>query len=117
MKRRTQRAAMKRILKLWAIVFAVGLAVPFGSAAAQATIINGAFFFTATGFGTGAPVDPVIGTVTYSFDNAANFSNVTTGVMVTNLNIAGTLGAGMSYVVQLRGSQGVKEDAPRGRTA
>jgi len=79
--------------RLWALLFAAVLSAP-----AQATIISGSLAFTATPFmEPGAPVDPVTGMVTFSFDNAASFANVTTGFSVTGLNIPGTLGPGMTY--------------------
>jgi hypothetical protein len=65
---------------------------------AHATIISGSFNVTASGFGAGAPFDPVIGTVSYSFDNAADFADVTIGFAVTGLDVAVTDGPGMTYI-------------------
>ncbi|HEX8013075.1 MAG TPA: PEP-CTERM sorting domain-containing protein [Casimicrobiaceae bacterium] len=76
-----------------AIVAAAALGAP-----AQATIISGNFDVTASGFGLGAPFDPVTGTVTYSFDNAVGFADVTTGFTVTGLDVSVTLGRGITYV-------------------
>ena len=49
----------------------------------HAAIVTGSLSFSATGFPAGAPADPVVGTVTFSFDNTATFFNATNGT-VTN---------------------------------
>jgi len=49
----------------------------------QAALVAGSLSFSATGFPAGAPVDPVVGTVSFSFDNTATFFNATNGT-VTN---------------------------------
>jgi PEP-CTERM motif-containing protein len=88
---------MAASIKSCAIGMAIVVAAAIG-APAQATLISGNFNVTASGFGPGAPFDPVTGTVTYSFDNAAAFADVTTGFTVTGLDVAVTLGPGMTYV-------------------
>ena len=45
------------------------------------------FSFTATGFGAGAPQDPVTGTVTFTFDNSAPFFNAADGAIVNGLEV------------------------------
>lgn len=55
------------------------LAGPMTAAAAP---ISGSFSFTASGFGAGAPSDPVTGWVSYSFDGAAPFFNAKNGDIV-----------------------------------
>ena len=47
----------------------------------QAALVAGSLSFSATGFPAGAPVDPVVGTVTFSFDNTATFFNATNGTV------------------------------------
>jgi hypothetical protein len=65
---------------------------------AQASIISGSFNFTASVFTAGAPVDQVMGAVTFSFDNAASFADVAAGITVTGPNVVGTLAPGMKYL-------------------
>ena len=48
-----------------------------GCTAAQADIVSGSLSFTALGL----PVDPIVGTVSFSFDNSAGFFNVADGGM------------------------------------
>jgi hypothetical protein len=51
-----------------------------GPLTAGATIVSGSLAFTAWDFTpAGAPVDPISGIVTYSFDNSATFTNVADG--------------------------------------
>lgn len=60
-----------------AALAALGLAGPL---AAEAAIVSGSLSFTAWSFTpTGAPVDPISGVVSYSFDNSATFTNVADG--------------------------------------
>ena len=86
---------------------AVAVVVALYAAAVQATIITGTESFTASGFGAGAPTDPVFGTVTYSFNNAANFQSVADGgtangspvhVSVSGLNLPGSWVPVLTYV-------------------
>jgi hypothetical protein len=51
-----------------------------GPLTAGAAVVSGSLSFTAWDFTpAGAPVDPISGTVTYSFDNSATFTNVADG--------------------------------------
>lgn len=74
---------------------------------ASADIVSGSVAFTASGFGAGTPVDPVLGTVSFSFDNAANFFNAANGssqngvvlqVSVSGLNLPGSWTPVLTYV-------------------
>jgi hypothetical protein len=85
-------------MKKLGISLAVCLVAAATAISANAAIVGGSLNFSATGFTpVGAPVDPVTGTVTYSFDNSADFPDTTIGLTVTGLNIAGTSGPGMRY--------------------
>jgi hypothetical protein len=68
---------------------------------ASAAIVSGTLTFTAQNFGPGAPVEPVTGTVTYSFDNSAPIFNATSGgavqFTVTGLNLPGAWTPVLSY--------------------
>jgi hypothetical protein len=84
-----------RILGLTAAAL---LACPMAMTATAATI-TGTFYFTASGFSAGAPVDPVSGWVSYSFDGSAGFLNAKNGdvvngapvqVSVSGLNLPGS---------------------------
>jgi hypothetical protein len=77
-----------------------------GQIAASASIISGPLSSTATNFGAGAPIDPVVGTVTFSFDSSANIFNATNGanangapvlVSFSGLNLPGTWTPVLSY--------------------
>ncbi len=54
---------------------------------AQASIITLNFDFTASGFAAGAPADPVVGSFSLTFDNAADITDATAGLMLTGLNL------------------------------
>jgi hypothetical protein len=65
---------------------------------ACASLVTGSLSFTGTGFGAGAPVDPIVGSVSFSFDNSATFfgaadgsvqNGVPVSVSVTALNLPG----------------------------
>ena len=77
---------------------ALGLALLAAAQTAEATVITRTFNFTASGFrtpsGPAAPVDPVTGSVTVTWDNAANIAtDQTAGVTVNSLNFPhGTVG-------------------------
>ena len=62
---------------------------------AQANIITLNYDFTASGFGAGAPVDPVTGTFAITFDNSVDHIDETAGITVSNLNI--TLGSAPAF--------------------
>lgn len=52
----------------------------------NAAVVSGSLSFTASGLlPTGAPTDPVTGSVTYSFDNAATFFNAADGATVNSV--------------------------------
>ena len=75
--------APKRLcLALTLLVLAFAAAAP-----ARAAIINATIDFSATGFFTPAPVDPVIGSISITFDNAADISQTATGVTLNSINI------------------------------
>ncbi len=64
---------------------------------AQASIITLNLDFSASGFQAGAPVDPLTGTLALTFDNSVAHSNDTTGITISNLNIALGSAAAFSY--------------------
>jgi hypothetical protein len=77
-----------------------------GPTALSAAVITGSLAFTATGFPGAAPVDPVSGIVSYSFDNSANFFNAANGstqnnapvqVSVSGLNLPGNWSPVLTY--------------------
>lgn len=49
----------------------VAAVLAFGSTAANASVAQHTYNFTATGFASGAPVNPVIGSITATFDQAS----------------------------------------------
>ena len=65
----------------------LGFILSVCSAPAQAAPITLNYDFTASGFGPGAPVDPVVGSFSVTFDNATNLSNVTSGFSLTGFNL------------------------------
>ena len=78
---------------------ALGLALLAAAQTAQATVITRTYNFTASGFSTlgspaTPPVDPVTGSVTVTFDNAADSTtDQTAGVTLNSLNLPhGTVG-------------------------
>jgi hypothetical protein len=59
-----------------------------GAGIASATIISGTYSFTASGFAsTAAPVDPVIGSFSVTFDNSADVSDTSANITLNSLNI------------------------------
>ena len=66
----------------------VVLTLALSVASAQASIITLNYDFSTIGFNAGAPVDPVTGSFSVTFDNATDLADVTSGISVTNLNIA-----------------------------
>jgi hypothetical protein len=64
------------------------VALGISNVSAQASSITLNYDFSAHGFNAGAPVDPVTGSFSVTFDNATDLTDVTSGVSVTNLNIA-----------------------------
>ena len=69
-----------RLSRLPAAIVVVGTSA-FASVS-QAALVAGSLSFSATGFPAGAPVDLVVGTVTFSFDNTATFFNVMNGTVM-----------------------------------
>ena len=66
---------------------------------AQAEVITRRFAFTAAGFGSGAPADPVLGAVSVTWDNAVDVQDQTAGVVAWDINIPFGAAIGFSYVV------------------
>lgn len=81
-------------------VIALALSLLVLPLTAQSAIVSGSLSFSATAFTpSGAPFDPIVGTVSYSFDNSAGFFNAVDGavvngavvdVSVTGLNLPGS---------------------------
>lgn len=65
----------------------VALGMITAVAAAQATVISGQFDFTATGFNPAGPLDPVTGSVRFSFDNSAQFFHATDGALINGVEV------------------------------
>lgn len=65
----------------------LGAALALIPAHAGATVITRAFTINASGFDAGAPVDPVKGTFTVTYDTAVSVSNVTSGISATGFNL------------------------------
>ncbi len=75
---------MRLARSLTLVVLAFALSV----ASAQANTITLNYDFSATGYGVSAPVDPVTGSFSVTFDNATDLIDVTSGITLTGLNIA-----------------------------
>jgi hypothetical protein len=74
---------------LWlAAICAVALSAETTKTASAATITD-IITFTASGFEAGAPVDPVIGSFTVTFDPTATEVVIGTSVVVNSINVAG----------------------------
>jgi hypothetical protein len=71
--------------RLVSIAFPI-LLVVFSANRAAAETITLSFGFVASGFGVGAPVDPVTGSFRITFDNSTDLREQTTGISA-NLNI------------------------------
>jgi hypothetical protein len=69
------------------VVALVVLLFALGTSRAEAEPITLSFGFIASGFGIGAPVDPVTGSFTITFDNSTNLQEQTIGLTYYNLNI------------------------------
>ena len=85
-------------LARWLIIMAA-LMLGLGSKGAEAAIITLTHDFAASGFPPGAPVDPVFGSFSVTFDNATDLTDVTSSVSVTNLNVPVDSEIGFSYFV------------------
>lgn len=75
------------------------LTLGVGSTLVEGSPITLAHAFTASGFPSGAPVDPVVGSFSVTFDNATDLTDVTSGISVTNLNIPVDSTIGFTYLV------------------
>ncbi len=65
------------------------LALGISAGSAHASLITLDYDFSASGFfGAVAPVDPVIGSFSLTFDNASDLTDVTTGISLADLNIS-----------------------------
>ena len=81
-----------RRLTLTLFVFAMSIA----SARAAPITLN--FDFSATGFeAAGAPVDPVTGSFSVTFDKASDLTDVTSGISLTGLNVSLGSAAAFTY--------------------
>jgi hypothetical protein len=85
--------------KFWAAAAGAALVVSLAGSAAAATITK-TFSFAGTGFvgfvfGTPAPIDPLIGSVTVTFDPTLFSSNETSGITLNSLNFS--LGSAISF--------------------
>ena len=78
-------------------LFAFGMSI----ASAHAAPITLNLDFSASGFGPDAPVDPVVGSFSVTFDNATELTNVTSGISLTDLNIALDSVPAFTYVIGL----------------
>jgi len=70
---------------VFALTIACGVALSFASVGNAAPVTR-TYNFTASDFGSSAPVDPVIGSFTADFDD--NSTATLTSIVVNNLNIA-----------------------------
>ena len=86
-----QRLHRKMLGALGLLVAAGLLSTPL---AAQAVPVSGNLSFTATDFSpSGAPIEPVIGSVSYSFDNSTTFFNAANGSIANGVNVEVHLGS------------------------
>src|SRR3954471_21157597 len=67
--------AGNRLMRIATFVAAPLLAIGLAGAPANAAIINVNSDFVASGFGPGAPVDPVTGAFSVTFDNSSSILN------------------------------------------
>ena len=72
-------------------------ALAISSATANANTITLNYDFSASGFGIGAPVDPVTGSFSVTFDDTVIDTVETSGIVVSNLNIALDSAPSFSY--------------------
>jgi hypothetical protein len=75
---------MAFVRRLTLALFVFGMSI----ASAQASVITLNYDFSVTGFFGGAPVDPVTGSFSVTFDNATDLTDVTSGISLTDLNIS-----------------------------
>jgi len=72
-------------------------ALAISSATAKANTITLNYDFSASGFSSGAPVDPVTGSFSVTFDDTVIDTVETSGIVVSNLNIALDSAPSFSY--------------------
>jgi len=95
--------------KLMATTAAIMLAAGLAAAPARAAVITQNFNFTSHDFhalfGSTAtpPVDPLIGSVTITFDDAQSATDKTTGIVLNSLNIALGSPIGFTYLAGTHG--------------
>ena len=70
------------------LVFAASLFFAGGGGQAYADTITLSATFVASGFRSGAPVDPVMGAYSITFDNRSPISEQTTGITLSHLNFS-----------------------------
>lgn len=75
----------------------VGVAV----SPAQAAIISLSYAFSASGFNAGAPVDPVTGRFSVTFDNTIETTNSTVGITLTDLNLVLDSAPAYAYIPRI----------------
>jgi hypothetical protein len=73
-------------------------ALAISSATVRASPITLNYDFSASGFPSGAPVDPVMGSLSVTFDDTLTYTNETSGIVVSNLNIPVDSAPAFSYV-------------------
>lgn len=78
-------------------IFTAVVATLFASVPAQATIISRTYTIKASGYGAGAPVDPVVGSFALLFDNSADIPPTTSGISVIDLNLTVAHPTGFTY--------------------
>jgi hypothetical protein len=83
--------------RLTLALFAWGMSIT--SAHAAPITLN--FDFSASAFGPDAPVDPVVGSFSVTFDNATEVTDVTSGISLTGLNIPLDSVPAFTYVIGL----------------
>lgn len=83
---------------------ALALVVLASAGGTHAAVVSGMYAFTATGL----PIDPIVGTVSFSFDNSASFFNAAHGstvngaqvqVSVSGLNLPGDWTPVLTYIL------------------
>jgi hypothetical protein len=84
------------VLRILPVVMVIYSLLP---ATTQATPITGTYGFSYSGFNAGAPVDPVVGSITVTFDPAGgDIQEQTSGISLNSLNIPLGSAIGFSYV-------------------
>jgi len=87
-----QQKRQRTMLSVLALLVIAQLLSP--AQEAQAVPVSGNLSFTATNFSpTGAPIDPVVGSVSYRFDNSASILNAANGSIANGANVDVHLGS------------------------